>query len=175
MRPTTLKTWLVIVYVFLCKGESLSTKRSRIREWRRLGKQQSFWRTHAQTCMHWARNRYLASVANPEDERVCPTPFKSVIMSTWTCFNYSCSRHAQSCNALTHIVIILVIDDNDRFAEEDTKDLTCEGIRQAILREITKYRAKERAAAPAAASTTLPAMPWFFPIAWQYRFQTRDL
>lgn len=64
---------------------------------------------------------YLASVANPEDERVCPTPFK--------------------------------------FAEEDTKDLTCEGIRQAILREITKYRAKDGAAAPVTASTTLPAMP----------------
>ena len=75
----------------------------------------------------------------------------------------------------THNFIILVIHNGNRFAEEDTKDLTCEGIRQAILREITKYRAKERAAAPAAASTTLPAMPWFFPIAWQYRFQTRDL
>lgn len=51
---------------------------------------------------------YLASVANPEDERVCENVF--------------------------------------RFAEKDTKDLTREGIRQAILGEIKKYRAAEMAA-----------------------------
>lgn len=60
---------------------------------------------------------YLASVANPEDERECPAQF--------------------------------------RFAEEDTKDLTCEGIRQAILREIKKYRAKDRAAAASASAMNM--------------------
>ena len=91
--------------------------------------------------------RYLVSVANPEDERVCPAQFRSVIQTS-ICLEMFTIK-------LSVIVLQSASFRNfgdvcsNRFAEEDTKDLTCEGIRQAILREIKKYRAKDRAEAAA--------------------------
>ena len=97
--------------------------------------------------------RYLASVANPEDERECPAQFRSVIQ-TAICLEMSTINFSaivlQSASFRNFGDLC-----SNRFAEEDTKDLTCEGIRQAILREIKKYRAKDRAAAASASAMNM--------------------